>query len=141
MTPDEKTRKRLPAEKAELFDRLLNNPDINELAQFFYSGGYRAGRARGVAEERLDRARQRKGRKGNAKRPGRPQKIDDLMLELLQKVVKERSPEMTQAEAIEEFQRVYKQLLRDEDPMDLPFLDMDPDSILATMRQRLRQKE
>jgi hypothetical protein len=135
---------RLSAENAELFARLLEDPNVNELAQIFYARGHADGRARGVAEERLDRARQRKGRKGNVKRPGRPQKIPDLLLELFQKVVERRVPGVSQVEAIEEFQEDYKRFVRGEGFADIasePFLNMDPDSILATMRQRLRPRK
>ena len=144
MTPDKKARKGLPAEEAELFNRLLEDPNVKELAELYLARGYDAGRARGVAEERLDHARRRKGKKGVPRRPGRPSKIHVLMLELIQGAIDERPSGVTQVAAIEEFQRDHKEKLRDEGLTDrqfAPFLEMDPESILATMRQRLRQKE
>jgi hypothetical protein len=124
---------------------LPEDPDVYALAARFYAAGYKAGRSVGVAEGKRDRARQRKGKEGKAKPPGRPLKIHPIWNGLLEKVVKERAPRMTQVRAIEEFQCAFEQTLRESDYLDQgrrePLLDMDPNSILAILRNRSRKKE
>jgi hypothetical protein len=108
---------KLSADRAAPFDRLFNDPDVAALAHYWFDLGWASGYKFGIGEGKRVRARQQKGRKGAPKKPGRPQKIDPLMCGLLQEVVD-----------------------RHVGPGP-PVLDLDPDSILAILRNRLKQKE
>ncbi len=112
---------------------------------YAYRRGYDVGRAEGIVEGKRDRVRQRKGKTGNSKPPGRPQMLSPLDLDLVKRVIQERPSGVTQVEAIKRFQRDFKQFLSDEAPqqdkLSIPMLGMKPESILASLRNRSCRKE